>query len=193
MRLLIIGPPGAGKGTQSVRLSRALNVPHVSTGDLLREAVRRSTPLGLSISECVAAGRMVPDALVNELVHTRLEKADARQRGFLLDGFPRNFGQLEDFVGWLAPAGLDAAIELAISKDVAEERLAMRSRLDDTISGIRERFRAFEDETSTVLRRLQLDGLLISVDADRPVDDITDELLTALGAPHRRLLSARRP
>lgn len=193
MRVLIIGPPGSGKGTQSLRLSRALRIPHVSTGDLLREAVALATPLGLSISECVASGRLVPDVFVNELVQRRLEKLDVRRRGFLLDGFPRTLDQLDGLVRWLAPDSLDAAIELAISDEVAGERLARRRRSDDTTSCIRERFHAFERETSPVLCRLKGDDLLISVDADRRTDEITNQLLHALGTPHRQLLSAARP
>lgn len=193
MRLLIAGLPGSGKGTQSVRLARALAIPHVSTGDLLRESIRCATPVGVSISECVAAGRLVPDALVNELVHARLEKPDVRRRGFLLDGFPRNLDQFEGLVRWLRPDALDAAIELAVSDEVARGRLASRGRSDDTTPGVRERFRAFERETSPLLRRLDRDGLLISVDADRPIDDITRELLHALGRPHRGVMSTARP
>jgi adenylate kinase len=147
----------------------------------------------VSISECVAAGRLVPDALVNELVHARLEKPDARRRGFLLDGFPRNLDQFEGLVRWLRPDALDAAIELAVSDEVARGRLASRGRSDDTTPGVRERFRAFERETSPLLRRLDRDGLLISVDADRPIDDITRELLHALGRPHRGVMSTARP
>jgi adenylate kinase len=193
MRLLIAGLPGSGKGTQSLRLARALMIPHVSTGDLLREAIRCATPLGLSISECVAAGRLVPDVFVNELVHARLERSDARRRGFLLDGFPRNLDQFDGLVRWLRPEALDAAIELAVSNEVASERLAMRGRTDDTTPGVRERFHAFERDTSPLLRRLDGDGLLISVDADRPVDDITSELLDTLRRRHRRVMSPARP
>jgi adenylate kinase len=193
MRLLIAGLPGSGKGTQSLRLARALMIPHVSTGDLLREAIRRATPLGLSISECVAAGRLVPDVFVNELVHARLEKPDARRRGFLLDGFPRNLDQFEGLVRWLRPDALDAAIELAVSNEVARERLAKRGRTDDTTPGVRERFHAFERETSPLLRRLEREGLLLSVDADRAIDDITHELLRALRTPQRRAVSPAGP
>ena len=89
MKLLIFGPPGSGKGTQSLRLSRMLGVRHVSTGDLLRNAIRDETPLGFDVSECVAEGRLVPDVLISELVHARLGQLAARDSGFLLDGFPR--------------------------------------------------------------------------------------------------------
>ena len=95
MRLLIAGSPGSGKGTQSQRLSAVFGIPHVSTGDLLRDAIRLGTPLGYGASECVAEGRLVPDALVNELVQARLVRPDVRARGFLLDGFPRNLDQLD--------------------------------------------------------------------------------------------------
>jgi adenylate kinase family enzyme len=119
MRLLIAGAPGSGKGTQSRRVSGALRIPHVSTGDLLRDAIRLGTPLGYGASECVAEGRLVPDALVNELVQARLGRAAVRARGFLLDGFPRNLDQLDALLLWLVPDGLDAAIELAVPNEVA--------------------------------------------------------------------------
>ncbi len=186
MKLLIVGPPGSGKGTQSPRLSRLLAIPHISTGELLRGAIRRGTPLGYSVSECVAGGRLVPDALVNELVRERLGRPDVRDRGFLLDGFPRNLDQLDALLLWLVPDGLDAAIELAVSNEVAVQRLATRGRTDDTSPAIRERLQAFERETTPLLRRLDAEGLLISVDADRPINDVTEEVLDSLRKPRRR-------
>jgi adenylate kinase len=193
IRLLIVGPPGAGKGTQSLRLSRQLTIPHISTGDLLRESIRIATPLGRSVSNCVTAGRLVPDALVNELVWARLEERDARERGFLLDGFPRNLDQLDALLRWLSPGGLDAAIELAVPTEVVVNRLAARGRADDTSPSIGERLDAFEHETSPLLHRLDRQGLLISVDADRPINDITEELLGVLRTPHRRVMASSRP
>jgi adenylate kinase len=189
MRLLIAGPPGSGKGTQSLRLSRELAIPHISTGELLREAIRFGSPLGRSVRDCVDAGRLVPDVLVNGLVQARLEEPDARQRGFLLDGFPRNADQLDALVGWLGPDRLDGAIVLAVPNVVATERLAMRARSDDTVPGIRERFLAFERETSLLLQRLDARGLLIAVDADRPINEITEELLDALRTLHPQVLA----
>jgi adenylate kinase len=180
MKLLILGPPGSGKGTQSLQLSRRLAIPHISTGDLLRNAVRLGTPLGYSASECVAAGRLVPDALVNELVRERLGGPDVRDHGFLLDGFPRNIDQLDALLLWLASDTLDASIELAISDEVAVRRLTARGRPDDTPSAIRERLQSFERETRPVLRRLDERGLLISLEADRPIGDVTEELLGSL-------------
>jgi adenylate kinase len=183
MNLLIVGPPGSGKGTQSLRISRTLGIPHISTGELLRDAIRLGTPLGDNACECVTAGNLVPDALVNELVHARLEETDIRQRGFLLDGFPRNLEQLDALLAWLRPEGLDAAIELAVPNEVVLQRLAGRGRTDDTAAGIRERLRAFARETSPVLHHLEARGLLISVDANRPVDDIGGDILEALTVP----------
>jgi adenylate kinase len=184
MNLLIVGPPGSGKGTQSLRISRALGIPHVSTGALLRHAIRLGTPLGDSACECVAAGHLVPDALVNELVRERLGHATARTRGFLLDGFPRNRAQLDALLSWLHPESLDAAIELVARSEIVVERLTTRGRTDDTEVGIAARLGAYEVETSPMLRDLEAAGLLIPVDADRPVDDVTRVILASL-AGHR--------
>ena len=184
MNLLIVGPPGSGKGTQSLRISRALGIPHVSTGALLRHAIRLGTPLGDSACECVAAGHLVPDALVNELVRERLGHGTARTRGFLIDGFPRNRAQLDVLLSWLHPEALDAAIELAVPSEVVVQRLMTRGRTDDTEAGIAARLGAYEVETSLMLRDLETTGLLISVDADRPIDDVTTDILASL-ARHR--------
>ena len=184
MNLLIVGPPGSGKGTQSLRISRALGIPHVSTGALLRHAIRLGTPLGESACECVAAGHLVPDALVNELVRERLGHGTARTRGFLIDGFPRNRAQLDVLLSWLHPEALDAAIELAVPSEVVVQRLMTRGRTDDTEAGIAARLGAYEVETSLMLRDLEATGLLISVDADRPIDDVTTDILASL-ARHR--------
>jgi adenylate kinase len=183
MNLLIVGPPGSGKGTQSLRLSRALGIPHISTGELLRDAIRLGTPLGDIACDCVAAGHLVPDALVNELVRARLEQTATHERGFLLDGFPRNVGQLHALLDWLDPEGLDAAIELVVPKEVVVQRLVARGRTDDTAAGVRERLRAFERETLPMLHHLKTRGLLISVDANRPVDHVAGDLLHALTTP----------
>ena len=185
MNMLIVGPPGSGKGTQSLRISRALAISHVSTGELLREAIRLGTPLGESACACVAAGCLVPDALVNELVRGRLALPATRARGFLLDGFPRNLEQLDALLSWLPPSGLDAAIELAVPNDVVERRLMTRERTDDTAAGIHERLQAFDRDTVPMLRELKCRGLLISVDADRPVDDVTADILQGLNARGR--------
>jgi adenylate kinase len=184
MNLLIVGPPGSGKGTQSLRISRALGIPHVSTGALLRHAIRLGTPLGDSACECVAAGHLVPDALVNELVRERLGHTTARRRGFLLDGFPRNRAQLDALLSWLHPESLDAAIELRVQSEIVVQRLTTRGRTDDTEAGIAARLGGYEVETSPMLRDLDAAGLLIPVDADQPIDYVTTDILASL-AGHR--------
>jgi adenylate kinase len=185
MKLIIVGPPGSGKGTQSLRMSRALGIPHISTGASLRHAIQLGTPLGDAACECVAAGHLVPDELVTELVHERLGQVRARERGFLLDGFPRNQAQLDALLGWLDPGTLDAAIELAVPHDIVVHRLVARARTDDTEAGIHERLRAFERDTVPMVRDLDERGLLISVDADRPAHEVTYDILGALAVPTR--------
>jgi adenylate kinase len=189
--LLIVGPPGSGKGTQSLRVSRALKVPHISTGGLLRHAIRLGTPLGDAACELVAAGHLVPDDLVNELVRERLGQPTARDHGFLLDGFPRNIAQLDALLGWLLPRGVDAAIELRVPNDVVVQRLMTRGRTDDTEAGIRARLAAFEHDTAPMLHRLESQGLVVSVDADRPVDEVTADILRALPLPASRQAISR--
>jgi len=180
MRLLIAGSPGSGKGTQSRYLSGALRIPHVSTGDLLRDAIRLGTPLGYGATECIAEGRLAPDRVVNEMVWARLSRSDTRERGFLLDGFPRNVDQLDSLVSWLAPDALDAAVQLVIPTEVAVRRLEDRGRDDDAPRAIAERLDAFEGETAVLLRELDSRGLLISIDADRPIALVTASILDAL-------------
>lgn len=179
--VLLVGPPGSGKGTQARRISRVLAIPQLSTGELLRDAIRLGTPVGARARECVAAGRLVPDALVNELVRARLESRSAREHGVLLDGFPRNVEQLRALLEWLAPEGVGAAIELVVPSCVVLERLAARGRTDDTAPGVRERLRAFTSETSPMLRELERDGLLVSIDANRPVNEVTAHIMAAIG------------
>jgi len=165
-------------------MSRALGIPHVSTGALLRHAIRLGTPLGESACECVAAGHLVPDALVNELVRERLGHTTVRERGFLLDGFPRNRAQLDGLLSWLNPEALDAAIELAVPSEIVVQRLTSRGRTDDTEAGIDTRLGAYEVETSPMLRDLEAAGLLIPIAADRPIDVVTRDILASL-AQHR--------
>jgi adenylate kinase len=181
MKLLVIGRPGAGKGTQSRRVAEILGVPHISTGDLLRDAISEGTPLGLRTNASVSAGRLVPDSLVGAMLETRLGRPDVRHCGWLLDGFPRTPDQLEALERWLAPDRLDAAVELVVPPEVAVARLLARGREDDTAAAIRQRLDAYERETQPVLQLLADEGLLVSVDGDRPVDEVTAAVLEAIG------------
>ena len=137
MRLAILGPPGAGKGTQAPQLARHLGVPHISTGDLLRVEVMGSTELGARIRATIEGGLLVPDQLVIQTLAVRLAHPDAMQRGFLLDGFPRTVEQARTLARFLAPDSLDAVIVLVVETDAVVRRLALRGRSDDTRCAVR--------------------------------------------------------
>ena len=189
VKLLIAGCPGSGKGTQSARLCHVLGMPHISSGDLLRKAIRSGTPLGQRVAAYVENGRLAPDELVSELVQDRLSQRDVQARGFILDGYPRTLDQLGVLGSWLAPYQIDAAVELAVPTSAMLERLSARRRADDTMRTIRQRLEAFDRETRPMLRWLKQRGVLITVHADKPVGDVTAELL-ALLQPSPRLLQA---
>jgi adenylate kinase len=180
-RVLFLGPPGAGKGTQAKMLARAVGVPHVSTGEMLRDAVARGTELGRKAASIMATGDLVPDELVVAIVEERLAADDAAC-GYLLDGFPRNVEQAEA----LAAAIGDDAIDTTISIDVPEEeivaRLLNRARLegrsDDNEETIRRRLDVYRDETEPLLGHYR--ETLISVDGIGTVDDVFARIALAL-------------
>ena len=131
VRMVMLGRQGAGKGTQCVRLSRHYVVPHISTGDMLRAAVREGTPLGRKASEIMSAGGLVPDDLMIGIVDERLDRDDTTSRGYILDGFPRTVGQAEALAEITSSRPLDVVIDLDVAKDVVLERLAGRRVCDD--------------------------------------------------------------
>lgn len=180
-RVVLVGPPGAGKGTQATALSEQLGVPHISTGDLFRAHIANNTELGQDVKRYLDAGQLVPDAVTNAMVAERLAQPDA-EGGFLLDGFPRNVGQAEVLGKLLADAGdkLDAVIEFRVEEDVVVERLLARGRADDTETVIRHRQQVYRDETAPLLDHYR--GVLISVDAVGDVAEITGRVLDALRA-----------
>ncbi|MGX4688161.1 adenylate kinase [Streptomyces sp. JNUCC 63] len=184
MRIVLVGPPGAGKGTQAAVLSRKLDIPHVSTGDLFREHVGRQTPLGQEAKQYLDGGELVPDHITNGMVRQRLGEPDAR-RGFLLDGFPRTVEQAEELSGMLAEAGtgLDTVVELTVPEDVVVERLLGRGRPDDTEGVIRRRQQVYRTQTAPLLEHYA--GLLRTVQAVGPVEEITGRVLGALPYRHR--------
>ncbi len=184
MRLVLVGPPGAGKGTQAALLSVELGIPHISTGDLFRAHMGEETPLGQEAKRYVDAGDLVPDEVTNEMVRERLGEPDAA-KGFLLDGFPRTVGQAEVLAGILSDLGqqLDAVLEFRISEDLVVERMLARGRADDTEAVIRRRLRVYLDETSPLLAHYA--DQLVVVDAVGEVEDVAARALHALHARSR--------
>jgi adenylate kinase len=178
-RVVLVGPPGAGKGTQATTLSDRLSVPHISTGELFRAHIDARTELGQRVKGYLDAGTLVPDELTNEMVRERLDEPDAGN-GFVLDGFPRNVSQANILTKILAETEdrLDAVIELTVPEDALVERLLARGRADDTEEIIRNRQQVYRSETAPLLDYYADE--LITVDGTGDVDEVTDRILSAL-------------
>lgn len=181
MRLVLVGPPGAGKGTQALRLAERLGVPHISTGDLFRANLREETPLGVEAQRYMDAGDLVPDEVTVAMVRERLTHDDAA-KGFILDGFPRTQSQAGSLGELLAERGeaVDAVVEFLVPEDQLVQRLLGRGRGDDTEDVIRRRQQVYRDETAPLLEYYQ--DRLVSVDALGSVEEITDRVADALGS-----------
>ena len=184
-RLVLLGPPGAGKGTQAARLAERIGAPAISTGDIFRANISAGTELGRQVQEFTSSGALVPDELTDALVSDRLLKEDVRE-GFLLDGYPRNVAQVAALEAMLAEAGvaLDAVVELTADTDVVVERLLKRAeiegRVDDTEPVIRHRLEVYREQTAPVVEVYADRHVLVSVDGLGEVEDVTDRMLTAL-------------
>jgi adenylate kinase len=178
-RLVLVGPPGAGKGTQASTLSERLGVPHISTGDLFRAHVGQQTPLGKEAKRYMDSGELVPDSVTNEMVRERLAELDAKT-GFLLDGFPRNTKQAEVLGQILSESNLalDAVIQLHVPEDVVVGRLLARGRADDSEEVIRRRQQVYLSETAPLLEYYA--EILITVDGVGEVDEVAARVLEAL-------------
>jgi len=205
MKLILLGPPGAGKGTQAVRLAQALSVPHVSTGDLFRDNMRSGTPLGLEARKYIDEGQLVPDEVTTGMVFDRIAADDCID-GFILDGFPRNMAQAVALEERVTP---DAVLELTLDLDVLMDRLCGRrvcpgcksvyhisfysdkvcadcgqtlvQRSDDTPETVGKRLDAYREQTFPLTSYYAGRKVLRSVDAGQPIDDVTAQLLRALG------------
>ncbi|SDK28208.1 adenylate kinase [Cryobacterium psychrotolerans] len=194
-RLLLIGPPGAGKGTQAARLAEAFDVPAVSTGDIFRANLKNGTELGLEAKKFMDAGEYVPDSLTNAIVHDRLQEVDAAG-GFLLDGYPRTTEQVHELDRLLLADGtaLDAVVQIVADTDEVVARLLKRAaeqgRADDTVEVIRHRMDIYEQQTAPLTEVYGSRGLVVTVDGLGPVDEVTDRILVGLAA---RGLHAVRP
>ena len=191
MRLILLGPPGAGKGTQSERLMAAHGIPQLSTGDMLRAAAMAETAVGREAKEIMARGGLVPDAIVVAIIADRIDKDDAG-RGFILDGFPRTVPQAQALGIMLADRGLklDAVIRLdvdeqkllgRIEKRAAEARAAgEKARADDNAAAFKTRLDAYHAQTAPLVSYYAGEGLLRSVDGMAPIDDVTREIAKVL-------------
>jgi adenylate kinase len=184
-RLLIVGPPGSGKGTQAARISSVYGIPDVSTGDIFRYNIKNGTPLGVQVKEIVDAGDYVPDSLTNALVTERLQEDDARN-GFLLDGYPRTLEQVNYLDRLLADKGqsLVGVIQLVADRDEVVARLTKRAqeqgRVDDSEEAIRHRQEVYLRETSPLIDVYRDRGLLIEVDGLGDIDEVASRITRAL-------------
>jgi adenylate kinase len=185
MRLILMGPPGAGKGTQAKVISRRLGIPAVSTGDIFRANVSEGTPLGLEAKRYMDAGDYVPDQVTNGMVRDRLAQDDARV-GFLLDGYPRTVAQVEELDSMLGDAStsLDAVVVLTVDDEELIQRLLHRAetegRTDDTEAVIRHRQNVYNEQTAPLLAKYADRGLLVEVDGMGGVDEVSERIFDAL-------------
>ena len=179
MRLLIIGPQGAGKGTQATLLCRDLGIPHVSTGDLFRANIGAGTDLGRRAQEYMKAGELVPDSVTQDMVSDRLAQPDAAV-GFLLDGFPRNIAQADWLTDLLAERGtpIDAVVVLTAPDEVLTGRMLARGRADDTPEAIRTRLDIYYSETQPLVD--YYDGRVLRIDGVGEIDAIHGRIMEAL-------------
>ncbi len=187
MRLVLVGPPGAGKGTQAARLAQRYDVPAISTGDIFRANVKGKTKLGRQAQEYMSQGALVPDEVTNAMVRDRLSRDDVFG-GFLLDGYPRTPDQAVELEGMLDDNGtaLDAVVELVADVDEVTRRLLKRAeiegRVDDNEDVIRKRLSVYAESTAPVTAYYDGQGLLVRVDAVGDVDVVTERLVGALSA-----------
>ena len=185
MRLLIMGPPGAGKGTQAAMICEEFGIPHVSTGDLFRLNLTQGTALGQEAKKYMDAGEYVPDSVTNGMVRERLKDSDT-QVGFLLDGYPRTVAQVAELDGMLSTTPLDRVIELTADTDEVVKRLLGRAieqgRADDTEEVIRRRLEVYEEQTAPLTALYKSRGLLVQVDGLGSVEDVTARISAALNS-----------
>lgn len=191
MRLVLLGPPGAGKGTQAAFLADHYDIPHVSTGDILRANVAEATPLGSKAESFMNVGQLVPDDLVIEMVGNRLAEADT-ENGFLLDGFPRTPGQaeaLDDLLG--SERALDVVVRFVAHEEELVDRLlgraAEQGRSDDNAETIRARLVEYRNKTAPLVDYYTERGLLVAIDAVGPIADVGDRVITAIEDHQQRV------
>ncbi|MBQ1445546.1 MAG: adenylate kinase [Renibacterium sp.] len=184
-RMLIVGPPGSGKGTQAERISDRLGIVAISTGDIFRANVKGETPLGLEAKKFMDAGDYVPDSVTNKMVRDRLQQDDV-QHGFLLDGYPRTSAQVDELDEILSAKGekLDVVLQLTADDEELVRRLLGRAkesgRSDDDEKVIRHRLNLYHTQTEAVVVRYHEQGLLAKVDGIGAIDEVTDRIMAAI-------------
>ena len=181
MRLLFIGPPGAGKGTQASRVAAKLAIPHISTGDMFRSHVSAGTELGRKVKEIMEAGAYVPDEITVAMLWDRITQPDAAA-GFILDGFPRTGPQVEALDGLLGEGTLDAVVLFQVDEDELVTRLMSRGRSDDAEEAIRHRFRVYQEQTTPLIELYRDRGILVGIDGLGDMDEVTSRILEAVQA-----------
>ncbi|GJE53137.1 Adenylate kinase [Methylobacterium tardum] len=200
MRIILLGPPGAGKGTQSERIVQRFGIPQLSTGDMLRAAVAAGTPVGLEAKAVMESGGLVSDRIVVGIVADRIEEPDAR-RGFILDGFPRTVAQAEALSEMLASKGLSLStvIELKVDENALVGRIEKRAaetlargqavRKDDTPEVFKQRLEAYRAQTAPLSAYYAQKGMLKTVDGMQPIDKVTADLMSVLEPHEERVTS----
>jgi adenylate kinase len=183
VRIVLMGPPGAGKGTQADIVAASLGIPHVSTGEIFRANAVEGTELGLAAQRYMDAGDYVPDSLTNAMVRERLSRADAAP-GFLLDGYPRTPAQVDELDAMLAGTPIDHVVQIVVDTEEVVSRMLNRAtelgRADDTEEVIRRRMDVYAEQTEPLLRLYRERGLLYQVDGMGEIDEVTGRLLAVL-------------
>ncbi len=187
MRLILMGAPGAGKGTQAKVIASSFGIPAISTGDIFRANVSQGTPLGVEAKRYMDAGEYVPDEVTNQMVRNRIAEPDA-EPGFLLDGYPRTLAQVEELDGMIKNTGhvLDAVVVLEVDAEELIQRLLARAevegRADDTEDVVRRRQEVYAEQTEPLIDVYRDHGILVEVDGMGEVDEVTARVLEALGS-----------
>jgi adenylate kinase len=185
LRLVIVGRQGAGKGTQCEDLVDHYGAVHVSTGDMLRDAVAEGTEFGRKAKEYMDAGNLLPDDIIVGVVEERLSRDDVTEGGFILDGFPRTLAQAEALWDVLGERGIDLAVDLDVPLDVVKERMLGRGRDDDNAEAIARRLEIYEEQTVPAINWFDDRGVLVRVDGQGTPDEVAERLIAAIDQARR--------